>query len=423
MAEQLSSGKKIILLFKELSWLDRLLTPTIILSIIIGILISVYVPDARDKFESDAKLAGVGVPLAIGLILMMVPPLCNVSWESIHHILRQKSVYRQLFISLIINWILCPFLMLALSWMVLFNETEYRIGIIMIGIARCIAMVLVWNGLAGGDNTLCTIIVVMNSIMQIVLFAPYQIFLCYVISGTSNVGSASYSEVAESVGAFLGIPLGLGLLIRFGCLAVFGREKYEKKIIPFIEPWSVVGLVYIIIVIFIAKGHDFIQEIGRAFKCFIPLVLYFLITWFGAFWLLRFLTNYFNKRDLRRQYKTEVGSSLDCQDSSELERSKKLGYASYRVTIAQAFTAASNNFELSLAVAISVYGSGSKQSIATTFGPLLEVPVLLILTIVARYFRQSFMWIDTEDENGSEAEIEPETKETTDIEITEIGQK
>jgi ACR3 family arsenite transporter len=405
MAE-ITVRKRLSLLVKELSWTDRLLTLIIILSIIVGILISVYVPDARTKFDSNAQLAGVGVPLAVGLIVMMIPPLCKVEWETIHHTLREKRVHQQLVISLILNWIVCPFVMFGLSWMVLFNQEEYRIGIIMIGLARCIAMVLVWNELAGGDNTLCTIIVVVNSILQIILYAPFQIFFCYVITGTPRTGSVTYSAVAESVGAFLGIPFGFGLLIRFGCLGLFGKQKFQKRILPFIAPWSLIALVYTIIVIFISRGYSFIKEIGQAFKCFIPLILYFLITWFGTFYLMRFLSTQFYKREVGIQKNEETDPLLcGCEKSSQVGSWKKFCSASYQDTITQTFTAASNNFELSLAIAISIYGSGSKQSIAATFGPLIEVPVLLILTIVARLFKQVYVWRD-EDSEHEDADTE-----------------
>jgi ACR3 family arsenite transporter len=405
MAE-ITIRKRLSVLVKELSWTDRLLTLIIILSIIIGILISVYVPDARTKFDSNAQLAGVGVPLAVGLIIMMIPPLCKVEWETIHHTLREKRVHQQLVVSLILNWIVCPFVMFGLSWMVLFNQEEYRIGIIMIGLARCIAMVLVWNELAGGDNTLCTIIVVMNSILQIILYAPFQIFFCYVITGTPRTGSVTYSAVAESVGAFLGIPFGFGLLIRFGCLALFGKQKFQKRILPFIAPWSLIALVYTIIVIFISRGYSFIKEIGQAFKCFIPLILYFLITWFGTFYLMRFLSTEFYKKEKGIQKSEETDPLLcGCEKSSQVGTWKKFCSASYEDTVTQTFTAASNNFELSLAIAISIYGSGSKQSIAATFGPLIEVPVLLILTIVARLFKQVYVW---RDENSETRDSETE---------------
>ncbi|CEP22936.1 ARR3 [Cyberlindnera jadinii] len=388
----------------ELSWTDRLLTLIIILSIVVGILISVYVPSARDKFDSDVQLAGVGIPLAVGLIVMMIPPLCKVPWESIHKtFLQDRSLHIQLLISVVLNWVVCPLVMFGLSWMVLFNEEEYRIGIIMIGLARCIAMVLVWNELAGGDNTLCSLIVVVNSIMQIVLYAPFQIFYCYVISGTERSGTVTYSQVAESVGAFLGIPFGIALLVRLLGVLVLGESTYQKRLIPFVSPWSLIALVYTIIVIFIERGYDFIREIGSAFKCFVPLVLYFPITWFGTFYLMRFLSSYVYRR--KRRYNAddpEMTESLlcGCEKSLAMDNTRaksKWCSADYGEVITQTFTAASNNFELSLAIAISVYGSGSKQSIAATFGPLIEVPVLLCLTIVARLFRQCYTWRDDQD--------------------------
>ncbi|GMM36959.1 Arr3 protein [Saccharomycopsis crataegensis] len=391
-------------LIKELSWTDRLLPVIIILSIVLGTLISVYDPSARNAFDSQHRLAGVSAPLAVGLIIMMIPPLCKVEWENIHNILRQKRIYTQLVISLILNWIVCPLLMVALAWMALFNDEEYRTGIIMIGVARCIAMVLVWNELAGGDNTLCIIIVVMNSILQMLLYAPYQIFLCYIISNTPRSGSSvSYQLVAKSVGVFLGIPFGFGLLIRLGSLCIFGKKIYEKKLLPLISPWSLIGLVYTIIVIFIARGDDFIKNIGQAFKCFIPLTVYFVITWFGTLFFMRYFSNYVNRKKIQAVGEEEPLIRCGCEKTMERESAenkwKMWCGAKYGETITQTFTAASNNFELSLSIAISIYGSGSKQSIAATFGPLLEVPILLFLTVVAKYFQLKLLWNDDEIAN------------------------
>ncbi|GMM37503.1 hypothetical protein DASC09_048280 [Saccharomycopsis crataegensis] len=360
-------------LIKELSWADRLLPLIIILSIIVGALISVYAPSARTAFDCHSQFAGVGAPLAVGLIVMMSPPLCKVEWENIHNILKQRRVYVQLLISLVLNWIICPLLMVALGWMALLNDEEYRIGIIMIGIARCIAM------------------------------APYQIFLCYVISNTPESGSmVSYQLVAKSMGVFLGIPLALGLVIRMLSLITVGKPLYNKKILPFLSPWSLIGLVYTIIVIFITKGDDFIKNIGQAFKCFIPLTVYFIITWFGTFFFMRYIFNVINRKTVQPTGESTPLLRCGCEKALKTEpganeRWKTWCGAKYEEVITQTFTAASNNFELSLSIVISIYGYGSKQSIAATFGPFLEVPILLILTVVAKYFRLKFLW-NTEDE-------------------------
>lgn len=378
--------------FDGLSITDKLLPLLIILAIVIGVLISVYVPSSGDAFDG-AQVVGVSVPLAVGMIIMMVPPLCKVEWENFHNFFRKSTYLRPILISLFLNWIVCPFIMLGLAWLVLFNYDEYRTGIIMIGIARCIAMVLLWNEIALGDNTLCAVLVLVNSLLQVVLFAPYQLFFCYIISGDPVPvdSGVSYSIVAKSVAFFLGIPLALGVIIRFAlrCFNVY------SKLIPFISPWALIGLLYTIIVIFVDKGKEFIDEIGTAFLCFIPLTLYFVICWFATFFTLRWFS-----RPRKVKEEEEEGERLLCGCEEKLEKYptkwKRGCAANYGQIVTQSFTAGSNNFELALSIAISVYGSGSKQSIAATFGPLLEVPILLFLTFVARYFRTKFIWEDVE---------------------------
>lgn len=378
--------------FDGLSITDKLLPLLIILAIVIGVLISVYVPSSGDAFDG-AQVVGVSVPLAVGMIIMMVPPLCKVEWENFHNFFRKSTYLRPILISLFLNWIVCPFIMLGLAWLVLFNYDEYRTGIIMIGIARCIAMVLLWNEIALGDNTLCAVLVLVNSLLQVVLFAPYQLFFCYIISGDPVPvdSGVSYSIVAKSVAFFLGIPLALGVIIRF-TLRYF---NVYSKLIPFISPWALIGLLFTIIVIFVDKGKEFIDEIGTAFLCFIPLTLYFVICWFATFFTLRWFS-----RPRKVKEEEEEGERLLCGCEEKLEKYptkwKRGCAANYGQIVTQSFTAGSNNFELALSIAISVYGSGSKQSIAATFGPLLEVPILLFLTFVARYFRTKFIWEDVE---------------------------
>ncbi|CUM68527.1 uncharacterized protein PRCAT00006253001 [Priceomyces carsonii] len=393
--------------FYDLSLVDKLLPLWIILAMILGILLSVYVPSSRKAFDG-AEIIGVSVPLAVGLIVMMIPPLCKVEWEHFFSFFNLKKYLRPILTSLIINWIICPFLMFGLAWLTLFDKPEYRTGIIMIGLARCIAMVLIWNEISDGDNSLCAVIVLVNSLLQIVLYAPYQIFFCYVITGdyhSQNFGAnVTYSLVARSVAFFLGVPLVLGFLIRIIARSTIGIKVYEAKILPFVSPWALIGLLYTIIVIFIEKGNDFIRDIGSGLRCFVPLVLYFMITWFGTFFFLRWFLG-------RAPPKKERGDIADedtellcgCEKQLPNVSGKWITNcsASYTETITQTFTASSNNFELSLAIAISIYGSGSKEAIAATFGPLLEVPILLILCFVAKYFKIKFLWSDVDDETSS----------------------
>lgn len=387
--------------WSHLSITDKMLPIAIILAMVLGILLSVYVPSSRTAFDG-AEVVGVLVPLAVGLIVMMVPPLCKVRWESFFLFFSLSMYLKPILVSFVLNWIVCPFLMFALSWATVFDQTEYRNGIIMIGLARCIAMVLVWNDIADGDTDLCAVIVIVNSLLQIVLYAPYQILFCYAITGDYSAASKSgvtYSVVAKSVGFFLGIPLALGLLVRLGARYTIGITKYNKSIVPFISPWAFIGLIYTIIVIFIERGHYFIHDIGPGLRCFVPLVLYFLIAWFGTFFGMRWLVG-----APPRPKKSACSSSEEklllcgCEENITEDEQRwawRCG-ASYAETVTQTFTAASNNFELSLAIAISLYGSGSRESIAATFGPLLEVPILLILCFVAQYFKLKFLWSDVD---------------------------
>ncbi|CAL9733911.1 arsenical-resistance protein 3 [Monosporozyma servazzii] len=400
--------------FKQLAWTDILLPFTIIISIIIGLVIGEYVPSATDAFDSNkhASLVGVSIPLAIGMIIMMLPPLTRVEWESLPRYIAKPNIARQILWSLLLNWIVCPFLMFGLAWMVLFKQPEYREGIIMIGTARCIAMVITWNIIAGGDLMLCVTLVIINSLLQMILYAPYVIFFGYVITGESyDSGAMLYKEVAKSVGVFLGIPLAAGFLIRFTTFLLIGKERFLKWVVPFINPWGMIAFHYTIIVIFIGNGHEFLHHIGSAFLCFIPLTLYFLIAWFGCFFLMRYITS---RKQAKLDEADEANIECDCEKEA-LIRNKNLGKATcganFAITMTQCFTAASNNFELSLAVAVSMYGNGSRQAIAATFGPLLEVPILLILAIVAKYFEHLFMWSHTTVEV---LEDEEETDDTLD---------
>lgn len=294
--------------------------------------------------------------------------------------------------------------MFGLAWLTLFDLDEYRTGIIMIGLARCIAMVLVWNEISDGDNSLCAVIVLLNSLLQIVLYAPYQIFFCYVITGDYDhsqgaEANVTYLLVAQSVAFFLGIPLAIGFLIRLLAILTIGIKTYDSKILPFIGPWALIGLLYTIIVIFIETGHDFIRDIGSGLRCFVPLIVYFMITWFGTFFFLRwFLGRIPPRKEGEINENTELLCGCEKQIAKVPDKWVTNCSASYSETITQTFTAASNNFELSLAIAISLYGSGSKESIAATFGPLLEVPILLILCFVAKYFKIKFLWSDIDDE-------------------------
>ncbi len=383
--------------FNNLSWSDKLLPINIIIAIIIGLVISKYSESARNAFQGE-KVLNVPIPLAIGMVIMMVPPLCKVQWENMIVLVKKKNFREQMLISLIIGWVLCPFLMFGLAWLSLFDQAEYRIGVILTGCARCIAMVLVWNEVAGGDTDLCAVLVIINSVLQIILYAPYKILFCDIMGGSGLYQgvtiSTTYQTVAQTVGFFLGIPMAGGFLIRSIGMLTIGVDKFEKKIMPFIGPFGMIGLLYTIIVIFIEKGDDFLQEIGTAFRCFVPLISYFIISWSVAFFGLRFW-------DSRRQLKlgnydrlTTCGCEKNMEQYESRKRSKGWCSASYSQVITQSLVASSNNFELSLTVAIALYGTDSRQAIAATFGPLIEIPVLLILCFVSRFFQEKLLWKD-----------------------------
>ncbi|CAK9440063.1 uncharacterized protein LODBEIA_P41630 [Lodderomyces beijingensis] len=404
---------------KEMSLLDKLLPFLIILAMIIGILLSIYVPNSRRVFTSsdgENKLTTVSIPLTVGLIIMMVPPFCKVQYEKLLQLnkssTRHTKYMQDILISLVLNWVVGPLLMFGLSWAVLFNEPEYRVGVIMIGMARCIAMVLLWNQLALGSNELCAILVVLNSLLQIVLYAPYQILFCYVITGepidfdSSVTMGDLFLMVLKNIAIFLAMPLAFGVLIRVVGLVTVGRETFETKVMPWIGPWALAGLLYTILIIFITKGDTFIHEIHESLKCLIPLSLYFLIMWFGTFFLMRFVTNYRNLRQYRAKNKHNEEEEVEeeglltcgCEEKLTIEQREKSHSlkcnANYAKTVTHSFTSASNNFELSLAMAIALYGDHSKQAIAAVYGPLIEVPILLLLTFVARYFKVRYVWHD-----------------------------
>ena len=375
---------------KKVSLVDKLLPLLIILAIIIGIVISVYAPNAQSSFGGVA-VVGVSVPLAVGMIIMMIPPFFKVRWEFLNQTMFTRLFARSMMISLVLNWIICPLFMLGLAWLTLFDQPEFRTGIIMIGTARCIAMVVLWNDIAGGSTDLCAIIVVVNSLLQLVLYAPYQLLLCYVISGDPIPSMISYSLVAKTLVFFLGIPIVAGIVLRFLAKISIGVELGTKILSPF----APLGLLYTVIVIFIEKGKDFLHETGPAFRCFAPLFVYFVVVWNATFFGLRWLLG-------RTVLVQEENNPLLCGCEKEKESNPKAWKmwcsAPYQEVATHAFTAASNNFELSLSVAISLYGANSKQAIAATFGPVLEIPLLMILCFVSLYFRRIFLWLDVRSE-------------------------
>ncbi|KAJ0339775.1 hypothetical protein COL154_010221 [Colletotrichum chrysophilum] len=343
--------------FKSLGVLDRFLAVWIFLAMLIGILLGNFVPNAGPALQ-QGKFVGVSVPIAVGLLVMMYPILCKVQYEKLHEIFRTREIWIQLGFSVVINWIIAPLFMLALSWAFLPDKEGLRNGLILVGIARCIAMVLIWTSLARGDGNYCAILVAVNSFLQIVLFAPVALLFIRVIGRDNSISSISYSTVASAVGVFLGIPLGAAIVTRLVLLHTVGLKTYTTKIIPFLAPWSLIGLLYTIIVLFASQGSQVVHQIVSVVRVAAPLVVYFSVIF-----------------------------------SATLLVARKLGFR-YGLACTQAFTAASNNFELAIAIAVAAYGPDSDEALATTVGPLIEVPVLLALVYFVKWFARRHGWED-----------------------------
>ncbi|KAF2758813.1 arsenical-resistance protein ACR3 [Pseudovirgaria hyperparasitica] len=343
---------------RGLSFLDRFLVLWIILALAIGIILGNLVPSTGPALQRG-QFVGVSIPIAIGLLVMMYPILCKVRFESLHLLLRTRTLWLHLALSFLLNWIIAPLFMVALAWAFLPDRQDLREGLIYVGIARCIAMVLIWTDLAGGDADYCAVLVAANSILQIVLFAPFAVFYIRVVSHSRSAVTVSYDRVATSVAVFLGIPLAAAVLTRFVLLRILGSEAaYQRRFIRYIAPFSLLGLLYTIAVLFASQGAHVVGQITSVLRVCAPLVVYFLVI-FGV----------------------TVGLCW------------KLGFG-YRVSCTQSFTAASNNFELAIAVVVAVYGAGSGQALAATVGPLIEVPVLVALVYVVRWVRGRVGWKD-----------------------------
>ncbi|KAL6872853.1 arsenical-resistance protein ACR3 [Trichoderma novae-zelandiae] len=341
--------------FASLGLLDRFLAVWIFLAMAVGIILGNFVPSMSPAL-AKGTFVGVSVPIAVGLLVMMYPILCKVQYESLHQLLTKKELWKQIGFSVVVNWIIAPFLMLGLSWAFLPDKSHLRIGLILVGLGRCIAMVLIWNALAGGNNDYCAILVAVNSMLQMVLFAPLAIFFLRVISDDEDIVSISYSVVATSVAAFLGIPLGAAIVTRFTLRFVAGPAWYERVFLRFVSPWSLIGLLYTILVLFAEQGHQVVHQIVSVVRVAAPLVVYFAIVFF-----------------------TTVGIC------------RMLGFE-YQFLVTQSFTAASNNFELAIAVAIATFGPDSDEALASTVGPLIEVPVLLGLVYALRWVAGRWGW-------------------------------